>query len=353
MNDMTVANLVLNAVELLSLASIVPLGLKWGKLLKKERDIRKEASDYKIDYVYSSIPQKKRFGSVEIRRIGGEKVRNGIFTFEKILNENPNFINFDSTIFYNNINSLKVESVDFSKNKEWDNFSGLYFVRLNKILLDIENDNYTNLFHELFHMSSSYKNNKIFNSGFCQSHFYDGKLYSYGEGINEGYTEYLVEKNIYNYMCDSTYVIEVFIASKIEQIIGKDVMMDLYSKADLKTFMLALGRYLSKDDVDKLITGTDFINKYYNKSNNTYTEADLINEKLNEIGIILVSAYKEKLLQEYFNKTKNRADVLIECSNFASSIMKFRYHSNGFVFKFSDNNSSNIYGEIVERDIRR
>ena len=95
------------------------------------------------------------------------------------------------------------------KTKEY-NAIGIYNARNNKISF-VNGVNSNTIFHELFHMASSYldKENKILYGGFYQS----SKGLNIGRGLDEGYTELLA--NRYSNASDSLcYICEKILLAK-------------------------------------------------------------------------------------------------------------------------------------------
>ena len=161
---------------------------------------------------------------------------------DKFLNVLENNFNRESLAFF----FRNIKSLDFKEmaEKENDDTLGVYNVIQNNIRL-LKEDNNNTLFHELFHMASSYRDeeNKISYCGFHQTK----KNYDLGRGINEGYTELLANRysdynSHYCYYCEKKY------AKIIEDIIGKELMQNLYLQANLKGLITELTKYQTTEN---------------------------------------------------------------------------------------------------------
>lgn len=196
------------------------------------------------------------------------KYRDIINSFSDVLKRN--FEQKDLKNYYHNINSFHINS--FTENLlnsfYLDFVGGSYSLANNTISVNfrflISNIKMV-LYHELFHLASSKNLGNIKYSGFL---FKDKeKKQSVGLGLNEGYTELLAaryilhnnssllanmleslrkeiiiilfgEKNFQKYFVfpkyKHDYHYHVFIAEKLEQIVGKEKMQSLYLNANLK-----------------------------------------------------------------------------------------------------------------------
>ena len=162
--------------------------------------------------------------------------------------------------FYRNIVSLNTKFV--SKQKDFTNDSivlGSYRADKNEMLISDETDEST-IFHELFHLASSYydSKNKMVYCGFKQRN--QSASYNIGIGINEGYTQLLT--NRYSEENPYSYPKETRIAEIIESVIGKENMQKYYFTANLKGLIAELTKYKSEEEVMKFIQMVDFSLKY-------------------------------------------------------------------------------------------
>ena len=203
-----------------------------------------------------------------------------------------------------NLNNLinQLNTLDISKNpsniKEFiikgvkDNPCG-YYPEHNKILLINDRVSDYHLYHELFHMLSTYCVDNMVYSGFSQG---NKKTYvSIGDGLNEGYTQLLKEryfsvddKEIYFYM------LQKHISKHLEIIIGRRTMEKLYSNADLNGLINNLEKFSNKDEILYFINNVDYINKNIKEEK----LSNDINLKLKDSLMFLLNTYivKQNLL---------------------------------------------------------
>ena len=120
---------------------------------------------------------------------------------------------------------------------------------------------------------------------------------SIGQGINEGYTQYLTEKLFPEQKSKTTisYPFETHFAGLVEQIVTEDTMMDLFFRADLRELIVELSKYSTIKEAGNFIRQLDVLNKY------KYTELLLVKvqpelqEIIYELNEFLVNTYKNKL----------------------------------------------------------
>ena len=162
--------------------------------------------------------------------------------------------------------------------------------------------------HECFHMASSYNINGNIFTGFCQ--IKNGKT-SLGVGLNEGYTELLVNR-YFNKTANDCYKNEIKYAELLEMIIGKNNMEKYYFKAKLNLLVKELEQYEDYNSILKFIENLDYIYINRNKKSNIYH---------NKILLFLLNCYIKKIV---ILKNKNiieqqKSEMLIE--NFVSKLM--------------------------------
>lgn len=161
--------------------------------------------------------------------------------FVKTIQEkNPNF---DLSNFYNKFKDIMYFDIKFPRVVK-----GMYNPFFNKITnLNHSDDADLTLTHELFHAAAS-KNH--FSSGFYHTILSKGHV-SYklqiGKWLNEGYTE-LLNIRYFGSNFGRSYIHEVFLMNKLEHIIGKDKMEQLYINSDLKGLINEINKYLSKKE---------------------------------------------------------------------------------------------------------
>lgn len=223
-----------------------------------------------------------------------------------------NFKNEDLINFYNNINTLKVSYSKFKLKKFIfrTNTTGCYNIKNNLITVD-ENDTSKKLFHELFHMSSSIYKNGLIYSGFYQTSLKTG-LPNLGIGLNEGYTELLNRRYfVGNNNVVNSYEYEVFIAGRLEHIIGKEKMGSLYLNANLPGLIQELNKYSTEEEIMEFLSITDFILNHLDDKKFKLFEKDMITNSLTNINKFLIKAYFKKLTYE---------QITTQLSNYVASL---------------------------------
>lgn len=153
------------------------------------------------------------------------------------------------------------------------------------------------IFHELLHLSSS--TDLVF-SGFSQEILTKKGPVQIGDGLNEGYTEHLNRTYFSDCVNNYSYHDQVQFAALIEEIVGKDFMLDCYFNKGLAPLLKRLGEKISDNgkaidvilDLDGLLGKNNvLLNKnkyssvrsdlvsYYNIELNNKLEKGLISEK--------------------------------------------------------------------------
>ena len=227
---------------------------------------------------------------IDINKIKKKPFFDKIINFHDVLSNN--FKENDLNNFYNNINNLKI----YEKSFKLINFvlgkgrEGLYEPVKNKLCISKECKDDTTLYHELFHMSSSFVKDKLICSGFAQMNSKSNNK-TIGVGINEGYTELLTSR-YFNNEKPNTYLEQTIICDSLEKIIGKDKMKSLYLNADLYGLVMELNKYISKEEIIGFIYYSDFITNHL-KSNSINIEALL--QCMKYTNIFLINAYHKKL----------------------------------------------------------
>lgn len=172
--------------------------------------------------------------------------------------------------------SLRLNKIFAISSERWEKVKKLFPKekqrKLEKII-NLRNEGSELLFfHELLHMASANKEDKInldstkkkedrtIYCGFCQSN----KSGRVAEKFNEGYTELLVEKLFYDRLSrtDSiTYDFYYVCALLVEKVVGEDKMIQLYFENDLKGLCTILGEYTTEKLTIKFIKNLDNLNE--------------------------------------------------------------------------------------------
>ena len=181
--------------------------------------------------------------------------------FANTVKENIPEINL--AIFLNNLNTLGTSIKSFGVSNRIFNRStaGQYDPKKNAIELSKDTYNLT-INHELFHASTTIidKSTRMIYCGFQQI---SNKNTQIGEGLNEGYTQYLAEKYFgNNNSLITAYVYEKRIAETLEIIVGKEQMQLFYFNANLSGLVEYLKKYAPEDEIYKFINTLDFLHEH-------------------------------------------------------------------------------------------
>lgn len=224
-------------------------------------------------------------------------------------------------MLYNNINELKVEGISINKrenrlksylNKKRPKLVavGEYNCNLNRIRV-IEKVSEIYLPHELFHMSTNFvdQDNEIVYNGFRQSKFETNE--SIGEGLNEGYTEYMVAKYYGSDRLSSNpqYALLTGIVANIENVIGKDKMENFYLTANLKGLVDELTKYIGYDETMKFISSTDYLYKNVNHSKKSKKEKEVLLEQLKFVNNFMIMLGANKAIKQLIDEEIEPKDL--------------------------------------------
>lgn len=250
---------------------------------------------------------------LDIRNINKQK-------FSKLIKDFTNTItnrySGDALInFYNNIYDLNVK---VNLGLMFLAIGGDYSLEKNEITVSSP----YSIFHELFHMSSSYYDCKchISYSGFWYSSSisFDGRFIDLGSGIDEGYTELLAKRYFgEKYEMSTVYTFESSIASKVEKIIGRDRMEELYFKADVLGFINELKKYTSLEETIRFISVLDYIS--VNSFNIDVFANNRIKNNVYYVFNFLVKTYLIKLHKELKSGLISDQEFIQKSSKFITS----------------------------------
>lgn len=168
--------------------------------------------------------------------------------------------------------------------------------------------------------SSTYKDG-IDYSGFQQASLKPGFV-SLGKGLNEGYTQLLSQR----YFPSDSYVTvsykyQVFIAEKLEQIIGKEKMQSLYLNSNLKGLIDELKQYVSEEEIMKFISNTDFLVNHMKNKKLQLFEKNMIGNCLKSINRFIIICYSKKLQQQVKDgEISSNEEILQKLAVYISSL---------------------------------
>lgn len=270
------------------------------------------------------------YSKIDIDKIVATKFGESIVKFADVVINN--FPAEDLTNFYNNINDLRTrtEKLGIKDVILRSKIHGQYYPETKEIVI-YKGAKETTIYHELFHMASStYKKGKSY-SGFHQEYLLDHV--SLGKGLNEGYTELLSRRffSHYSYVPDA-YEYQVFIAEKLEQIIGEEKMQSLYLNSNLKGLIDNLKQYVSEEEIMKFISNTDFIVNHMDDKKLQLFIKNMIGNCLKSINRFIIICYSKKLQQQVKDGEISSNDEMLQklaeyISSLASNIIigKNRY----------------------------
>ena len=191
-----------------------------------------------------------------------------------------------------------LEQEDFFLQKFSDKFGGIYYSGENTILMDVtKKGDISYLFHELMHMASCNRNNpKDMKHGFKYGK--DNKEY-FGNGIDEGYTNYLCWKKFRNYGFFERKGINIDISKMLERIVGEREMESMYLQSRPDSLAQTLADYFPTDGMGMTATAevVDFIKKL-----DRFPQREPIQVKqarTDDLIYVPLKMYVTKLAQEY------------------------------------------------------
>lgn len=215
-------------------------------------------------------------------------------------------------ILRNNIDNIMVNQLQ-REHTAGTNYTNGDYDSINRTINLYNEVSTTTIYHELFHVSSSYydKQKEIIFSGF----HHHSKKKDIGRGLNEGYTELLTNRYFGNDN-DSGYKNETHYAKLIEGLIGKEQMQSFYLKSDLDSLISELSKYNSVesvmqfiDDLDKfIILGELKKDKIDNFENIPYAEYLAWFDEANEYISKTYMQLNQFIIDSYMNKIYNDPD---------------------------------------------
>ena len=254
--------------------------LKEKSILYKKYRLKITKSDF-ISFGLENIKKINKENAIKNEINYNKKIKYQLVNFHNVLK--TNFNKEDLNNFYLNVNKLNV----YIFNKKYGKDMGTYDSIDNKIRIYQNEDDV--IYHELFHMASNILAKNGNYTGLCRK---KGD-YCIGLAINEGYTEYLTKK-YFRFESDS-YEFEVFVASKLEQIIGKDKLQSLYLSADLYGLIEELSKYANKKAIENFLLRLDHYSGRYNTEFISDRENKFLKLLKNNIIDFLIKCYDNKI----------------------------------------------------------
>lgn len=260
--------------------------------------------DFKLKDVKTKVlPNEvlRKYSDIDERKFLEQKFGSSIVDFISVIKKQVP--NSDLSLLFNNFNNLEIATRNFKViNFLSDKKVGAWWIPTDdKIELSESNYKYT-INHELLHVASTFvdKVTKTIYCGFEQTK----NNINIGEGLNEGYTQYLAEK----YFKDSlkAYAYEKRIAQAVELIIGIDKMRSLYFNANLNGLIGELCQYNTEENVYEFIKTLDFINKHINDKKLTPKSNQMLLDCFKKNNLFLIQTFTNKIIKEYPN---NEIDI--------------------------------------------
>ena len=294
--------------------------LKELKKINNGVDINKDIEIEKTDKIVMPPELISNHTGINYKNIISYEFSEEIAKFARIMT--TNFSSENLVILYNNINDLKIEkiymneflehikNIIFKRGTKDLNVAG-YNVFLNRVRIEEEYVD-IDMPHELFHMASSVydKEKKVLYTGFVQTIIKENR--NIGDGINEGYTEWMVAKyydesilsdsTSYKYLCN--------VARNLDEIVGKDKMENLYLKANLKGLVEELVKYNSYDNVMHFISATDYLYHNLNESRKSKQEKEVITNELKFINKFMIESITKSTALMYSDNEISIEDIV-------------------------------------------
>ena len=222
------------------------------------------------------------------------------------------FINKTNNFNFRNINqtleTLSITNIKFPetllKNKE-----GEYSISENKIR--IRKDNIDSLYHELFHAFTSWREDSSIGCGFYQ----EDLGYNIGSSLDEGYTD-LLFNDIFN--SEINYTVEANIANKLQLILTKEKMQEMYTSNNLIDIVEFLSQYSSKQESVSFIILMDKLDKYNYENKKTI-------RLMNILSNYLVDVYVNALSFDYQVGVITYADIYDKLDIFKEEFVKYAF----------------------------
>lgn len=286
--------------------------------------LKKDFEPTNLDKIVMPPELEQKYDGVDNLKIFGQPRSDVILNFAQFLT--TTFPDYDLTNFYNNINELKVKEKNLLG--LWlatgVGAVGLYLAKSNSILVHSKlNNSETNkvLFHELLHMASTVIKNGVRYTGFCQKRIKNG-ISIIGKGLNEGYTQLLTEKYCGGpNVCGPSYKQTLKIMGFLEKVIGEERVQRLYFKADLPGLIKEMGKYASKEEIARFISGTDFIYGYFGSSIRLPKKDEMLKEKFKDVYTILLKMSIRRIKLDYEEGLISEEKMI---SEIAESVSKTR-----------------------------
>ena len=284
-------SLIFNIIKPIIICYISKTAINKGvKYYKINKDFKTNRT-IKIDLPSEVI---KKHQEVDKERIKKQKFGYLILEFyETLMQKMPNT---SLNLLCNNLNTLTISIRNF---KIYNLFTGNktlgdYCLNDNHIRLIKDNKELFVIAHELFHMASTFIDDKkeMLFSGFMQIKNGNNIV----EGLNEGYTQLLTERYFENSnKISKVYLEEKSIAKKLEIIVEKEKMETLYLTANLSGLITELEKYMDTNSILQFLTNIDFLHRYSHVKTQLPMKNKMLISKLKSSEQFLLTCYLKKL----------------------------------------------------------
>ena len=264
-----------------------------------------------IQYIALPPELTSYYRGIDFRYIASYKFNEKISKFAKVIGDRYPYRNL--IMLYNNRNELKIYTFDENFNDKQESLKNIIFRKGTKSLTAASYSDAFNkisvpkvggevyLPHELFHMSTSFKSEEknVRFSGFEQKQLNIPQII--GTGINEGYTELMVQKYYGDdYLSNSnSYILLRKVMEAIESIIEKEKMENYYLTANLNGLVNELAQYAKYEDVLKFISSMDFLYNNFDESfDKSQKNQKLLSEQVKFINAFIITIGTNKPIKQ-------------------------------------------------------
>jgi hypothetical protein len=321
-------------------------------------------TNYNLQEAYYKINNQSIIGNIynksfyeltleEKANLLNSELKNYVIEFVKRVSKIPN-INLDH--LNNKLDTLKInEKYKFKNLFRRNKCVALYDDYNNEINIFDIFEGKKCLYHELFHLASSYydEESNIYYSGFVQTKL--PKYTSYGKGLNEGYTQLLTLRYFNDLNITNCYNKEVKIANSLENIIGQDKMTELYFNADLYGLSLEMRKYgIDQKEFIKFLLNVDLLTEKYNLDDEN--ERNKYVSIMQEVHNLFAYCEFYKLFKQYKDSKINDFSIILALKNLSdyieSGVLKiFEYKYNLYNLDKLNERIENDFGFKIGRNI--
>ena len=165
-------------------------------------------------------------------------------------------------------------------------------------------------YHELLHLlTTKVENENIISIGLSSNTF--------GEGLNEGYTE-LLTKRYFGHLSpddEEMYNLHMWYSKMIEEILGKDILEKCYFEVNQFMFIKELSKYTDTQKVIEIICNLDYL--FINEDKIYVIEKEVIdncNDRIDELKLLYDESLKIRnmVFDDLITIYKNKMQILLE-----------------------------------------